>query len=349
MEYRKLGKSGLEVSVVAYGDGMAQDDEETQKKTNEIINKCFEVGINFFDTAEAYGLGQHETLLGRALKQSGKRREDYVVSTKVFTGEPSNPNGVGTSRKRIVEALNASLKRLQLEYVDIVFSHNYDEDMPLEEAVFGFAQVVKEGKALYWATSNWSADQIIDAISIANKYGLPAPVADQGQYNLLCRKDIEKNFTYLFDNFGYGATVYAPVAGGLLTNRFIEKVDKESTRFAAPIISKLFNYEDFFSPEKEEESRKKWAQLLEIAKELGTDNLSVFATAWVIKNKDVSSTIIGFTKPQYIDDAVTAVSISKKITKEIEEKINGVLDNRPDLGLNWKTRQPRIDRRLSQY
>ena len=349
MEYRKLGKSGLEVSVIAYGDMGAQDNEENQKKTNEIVNKCFEVGINYFDTAEGYGNGQHELLLGRALKQCGKKREDYVVSTKIFLGtDKKTPNAQGNARKHLIEGLNASLKRLQLDYVDIVFSHRHDDDVPVEEVVFAFAQIIKEGKAFYWATSEWTPDQIIEAMWVADKYGLPAPVAEQNQYNLLHRQNQEVTLGYLFDKFGYGTTIWSPAAGGLLTNKYAEDVDITGSRFQIPLVAKMRHYNEYFGPEIAKESQKKWKELLQVAKEFGTDNLSVLALAWCIRNKEVSTVIGGLSKIQYVEDAVKALEISKKFTKETEERINKLFPA-PNGGLNWKTRQPVADRRLAQY
>ena len=349
MEYRKLGNTGLEVSVIAYGDMIARDDEETQKKTNEIVNKCFEVGINYFDTAESYGNGQHEILLGRALKQCGKKREDYVVSTKIFFGtDRKTPNCQGNTRKHLIEGLNASLKRLQLDYVDVVFAHRHDEDVPIEETVLGFAQLIKDGKAFYWGTSEWTAAQIIEAMWVADKFGVPGPVAGQNQYNLLHRKDQEATYGYLFDKFGYGTTIWSPVAGGLLTNKFTEDIDLKGTRFEIPIFAKAWNFYDYFTPERAKESQKKWKELLEIAKELGTDNLSILAIAWCVKNKEVSTVIAGLAKIQYVEDAVTAVAIAKKFTKETEERINKLFPA-PDAGFNWKTRQMNTNRRLLSY
>ena len=349
MEYRKLGKSGLEVSVIAYGDWLAKDTEENQKKTNEIVNKCFEVGINYFDTAESYGCGQHEILLGRALKQSGKKREDYVVSTKIFFGTDwTTQNAQGNARKHLIEGLNASLKRLQLDYVDIVFSHRHDDDVPVEEVVFAFAQLVKEGKAFYWGTSEWTPDQIIEAMWIADKYGLPGPVAEQNQYNILNRKEQEVSYGYLFDKFGYGATVWSPVSAGILTNKYTGDVDIKGTVFESPVFAKQWHYSYYFAPERVKESQQKWKDLIEIAKEFGTDNLSVFAFAWCLRNKDVSTVIGGLSKVQYVEDAVKALEISKKFTKETEEKVNKLFPA-PDGGFNWKTRVINTNRRLAQY
>lgn len=351
MEYRKLGRSGLEVSRVAYGDMLAEDNEENQKRTNETINKCFELGINYFDTAEAYGGGQHETLLGRALKQCGRKREDYVVSTKMFFGNKNDPNGVGLSRKHIIEGVNASLKRLQLDYVDIVFCHRPDFDAPIEEICATFAQLIKEGKTFYWATSMWPPELIIDAMGVCDKYGYPAPIAEQCKYHMLARRYMEKDYTYLFDKFGYGTTTYSPVARGLLTRKFIDNPDPTGTCFASdnPTRVKYFHFMEWFSPEKYESTKKKWAQLEKIAEELGAGSLSVLAMAWVLKNSDVSTMIAGMSKPQYVEDAVKAVGISKKITKEIEEQIDAILENRIERGLNAKTWKPVPPRRLEEY
>jgi len=350
MEYRKLGKSGLEVSVVSYGDMRAEDNEENQKKTNEIINKCFEVGINYFDTAELYGNGQHELLLGRALKQSGKKREDYVVSTKIFFGtNPTDPNGRGLSRKHIMEGLDESLKRLQLDYVDIVFCHRHDPETPVEEFVLAFAQIIKVGKAFYWATSEWTPEQIIEAKMVADRFGVPGPIAEQNQYHMLHRKMHEKQYTYLFDKIGYGTTVWSPICGGLLSNRFLENPSAKGTRFESPLLAKFQYYNDYFGGENATEGQKKWAQLLEVAKELGGDSISVLAYAWCIRNKDVSTVIAGLSKIEYVDDVVKAVAMSKKFTKEIEEKIDAILGNRPETDRDWKTQKPVPPRRLSQY
>jgi len=291
-------------------------------------------------------MDQHEILLGRALKQCGKKREDYVVSTKLFFSDATNPNGFGISRKRVIEGINASLERLQLDYVDIVFAQSPDDNTPLEESVLAFAQIVKEGKALYWGTSSWSPDRIIEAMSIADKYGVPGPVADQCQYNLLNRDYMEKKYTYLFDKFGYGATTWSPVAGGLLTNKYFGDVDLSKTRFRFPPIMKIYSYDKYFYPEVKEASQKKWEQLAEIGKELGTDSLSVLAIAWTLKNKNNSTSIVGMKKVEYVEDAFKAVAIAKKITSEVEERIEAIMGNRPDLGMDWKTRKPHPNRRL---
>jgi voltage-dependent potassium channel beta subunit len=351
MEYRKLGPTGLKVSVIGYGAYMlAGHFKDPEQETYETVKRAIELGINFFDTAEAYDFGKSEITLGQAFKKLGVNRSDIVVSTKLFFGEglfaPAKPNNKGLSRKRIIEGTKDSLKRLQLDYVDVLFAHRYDEETPLEEVCRAFDQVIRDGKVLYWGTSEWSDGDIRSAIEICEKLNLHKPVVEQPQYNMLNRKTLEVDYAKLFDKYGYGTTIWSPLAGGILTGKYLEStaVEGRLSDGKNDWLKDRMGFNKLFGPENIENTRKMFAGLTEIAKELG-GSLAHLAVAWALRNKDVSTALCGFSRVSQIEDNVKAVDMYKKLTPEIDARIEKVLNNRPDAGFNPKTFAPFPSRR----
>lgn len=219
MEYRYLGNSGLKVSVLSFGNWLNSNKQEDYELTRDAIKACYENGVNFFDTAEIYGFGSAEEQMGKAFKELNLKREDLVVSTKLFKiGD--KPNDLFLSRKHIIEGINNSLKRLQLDYVDVVFCHRPDYETPLEETCKALNSVIEQGKAFYWGTSEWPADRIAKAIEICERLNLHKPIVEQCEYSMLVRDNFEKNYRRLFAEYRYGTTIWSPLAGGILAGKY---------------------------------------------------------------------------------------------------------------------------------
>jgi len=282
----------------------------------------------FFDTAEVYANGESEIEMGKALKELGWSRDEYVLSTKVFFGTGrKEPNTRGLSRKHVVEGLKSSLERLQTPYVDIVLAHRPDAATPMKEIVEGFTQVIRNlNLAYYWGTSEWSAVQILEATQIAERYNLIAPIADQPQYNAFHRERFEVEYAPLYDQFQYGTTIWSPLASGLLTGKYNNGIPEDS-RFAT-------NKQFFSNTVKELQTPagqakiEKVKKLTAIAEKLG-GNASQLALAWAAKNPNVSTVILGATKVEQIHDNCKAIQLLDKLTPEIMEEIEGILDNKP--------------------
>ncbi|KAK6854253.1 hypothetical protein PG995_009346 [Apiospora arundinis] len=328
MQFRHLGPTGLKVSVLSLGGWLTYGG--TQK--GEIVKKCLQTawdhGINTFDTAEIYANGESEVEMGTALKELGWPRDEYVLTTKVFFGTGrKEPNTRGLSRKHIVEGLKSSLERLQQPYVDIVFAHRPDYATPMREIVEGFTQVIRNlNLAYYWGTSEWSATQIMEATQIAEKYNLIAPVVEQPQYNAFHRERFEVEYKPLFQQFQYGTTIWSPLASGLLTGKYNDGIPDDS-RFAT---NKQF-FEDTIKQLQSPEGKakiEKVRKLTSIAEKLG-GNASQLALAWCIKNPNVSTVILGATKVEQIEDNCKSLQLSEKLTPELMEEIEKILDNKP--------------------
>lgn len=328
MQFRHLGPTGLKVSVLSLGGWLTYGG--TQK--GEIVKKCLEAawshGINTFDTAEVYANGESEVEMGQALKELDWPRDEYVLTTKVFFGTGrKEPNTRGLSRKHVVEGLKSSLERLQQPYVDVVFAHRPDYATPMKEIVEGFTQVIRNlNLAYYWGTSEWSATQITEATHIAERYNLIAPVVEQPQYNAFHRERFEVEYAPLFKQFEYGTTIWSPLASGLLTGKYNDGI---------PENSRLANHGDFFestikaltSPEGQAKIEKV-KKLTTIAERLGATTASL-ALAWALKNPNVSTVILGATKVEQIEDNVKAVKLLEKLTPDVVEEIEKILDNKP--------------------
>ena len=329
MEYRYLGNSGLRVSVVGFGNWVNNLNYEVNK---ECFKKALENGINFFDTAEGYGFGKGELSFGKAIKELNIPREKIVVSTKLFKiGD--DPNDGFLSRKHICEAIKNSLKRLQLEYVDVVFCHRYDCGTPLEETCKAINWVIEQGYADYWGTSEWTASQIMEAYSICDKLGLIRPIVEQCQYNMLFRESMEDNYRDLFKKYKMGTTIWSPLYSGILTGKYIDEIPEDSR-------AKLKNdgaYSAFgYYMKNKKEIDDKLIQLKTIAEKYGC-NLATLAIAWCIANPDVSVCLLGASKPSQLDDTIKAIEVYKQIDKDTWIEIEKILDNTPKGEINFLT------------
>lgn len=346
MPYRFLGRTGIQVSAIGYGNMVFNKvTEENIDNCYKCITKVFEKGVNFFDTAEIYGEGNAEIVLGKCLKKAGWPRKDYVLSTKIYRCG-NGPNDAFLSRKHIIEGLNASLARLQVDYVDIVFAHRHDSETPIEEICRAFDWVIRQGKAFYWGTSIWTAEQIMEAFECCDRLGLIKPVADQVGYNLLNRANVEGHYVPLFEKYGHGTTIYSPLAGGYLTGKYNDGNIPEDTRyspgkFSAAVIESL---NAMYVGKDKELFLKRLRGLGEIAKEMKCTQAQL-ALAWCLVNKDVSTAVIGSTKPHQLDDSLGALELMKKWTPELEKKIEEVMQNKPEPQTNFRTWQPFPDRR----
>lgn len=291
------------------------------------MQAAWDHGINFFDTAEVYANGECELEMGQALKELAWPRDEYVLSTKVFFGTGrKEPNTRGLSRKHVVEGLKSSLARLEQPYVDIVLAHRPDVGTPMKEIVEGFTQVIRNlNLAYYWGTSEWSAVQIMEATQIAEKYNLIAPIAEQPQYNAFHRERFEVEYAPIFEQFQYGTTIWSPLASGLLTGKYNDGIP-EGSRFANHDM-----FSDTIKSLQTDEGKakiEKVRKLTGIAERLG-GNATQLALAWAAKNPNVSTVILGATKVSQIEDNCKAVQLMEKITPEIMEEIEKILDNKP--------------------
>ena len=319
MEYRYLGNSGLRVSVLSFGV-MLHDNVSNLK---EILKICLQNGVNFFDTAEFYGVGVAEKTFGQALKELNVPREKIIVSIKIFKNG-SDPNDGGEGRKHIIEGVKKSLKNLQLDYADIVFAHRYDRNTPIEETVRAMNYLIEKGLAFYWATSEWSPDQIERAFNIAKERNLIPPICDQDHYNLLCRGKIDNEYRDLFRFRKYGITAWSPLEGGILTGKYMENKIPEGSR-----ISKGKGRLPAIWQSKKADWEPKLPKLQKLAQEKLNCSLAQLSIAWAIRNNDISTAILGAMNPEQITENLKALDVSKKMTKEILEEIETIMKNAP--------------------
>jgi voltage-dependent potassium channel beta subunit len=330
MVYRYLGNSGLRVSILAWGNWVnVKNDEDITTKT---LKLAIEKGINYFDTAEAYGFGEGETSLGQALKAINHRRENLVISTKIFRAGYGE-NDFFLSRKHIVEGLNNSLKRLGLDYVDVVFAHRYDPYTPMEEICRAFDWVINQGKAFYWGTSEWEASQIMEAHMVCEKHNLIKPIVEQCQYNMIYRDHIEQDYVHLFKKIKLGTTIWSPLFSGVLTGKYIDEIPKD-TRFDKFAQSARMHYEKYLKDKTNVDNKLK--QLKVVAERIGT-TLPILAIAWIIKNPDVTTCILGTSKVEQLEENLKALDVLPLITNEVEDEIEKILENAPLGEMDWLT------------
>ncbi|KAF5649374.1 potassium channel beta subunit [Fusarium sp. NRRL 52700] len=328
MLFRHLGPTGLKVSVFSLGGWLTYGGTQKGDIVKQILQKAWDHGVNTFDTAEVYANGESEVEMGRALKELGWPRDEYVLTTKVFFGTGrKEPNTRGLSRKHVVEGLKSSLKRLEQPYVDVVFAHRPDYATPMKEIVEGFTQVIRNlNLAYYWGTSEWTAAQITEATHIAERYNLIAPVVEQPQYNAFHRERFEVEYAPLFNQFEYGTTIWSPLASGLLTGKYNNGIPEDS-RFAT---NKAFfeNTVNELQSEAGKAKIEKVKKLSEVAERLG-GNVAQLSLAWALKNPNVSTVILGATKVEQLEDNFKALDIYKKIDDKVLEEIEKILDNKP--------------------
>lgn len=313
MEYRHLGKAGVKVSELSLGAWVTYGRQFGVEQAKEIMAAAFDAGVNFFDNAEAYAAGEAEDIMGHALKALGWARKDYLVSTKIFWGG-EGPNDQGLSYKHIIEGVNAALKRLQVDYVDFVFAHRPDRETPIEETVFAFNQVIREGKAFYWGTSEWSAAEIMRAVDFAHRNSLRPPSMEQVEYNIFHRARFEKEYAPLFKELGYGTTTFSPLYGGLLTGKYNQGQIPEGSRA---------DMDDFGWMKRRVQDESKLAvarKLAQVADDLGV-TMAQMSLAWLLKQPHVSTVITGASNLSQLEENMKAVAVKDQLTDDVLERI----------------------------
>lgn len=323
MHYRHLGSSGLRVSALSYGAWVTFGDQVGEDVAAKCMKEAYEAGVNFFDNAEAYAHGKAEKMMGKLIKKVGWKRSDLVVSTKIFWGG-RGPNDQGLSYKHIVEGTNAALSRLKMDYVDLIFCHRPDVHTPIEETVRAMSHVIDQGKAFYWGTSEWRDDQIRQAHAIARREHLVPPTMEQPEYNMFHRDRVEREYAPLYEEYGIGTTIWSPLAGGVLTGKYADGIPK-GTRMALKGYQWLRDELEGPEGQRRVETVKKLAP---VAEEIDC-TLAQLALAWCLKNPHVSTVITGASRPEQVVENMGALKVVKKLTPEVMEQIEGILQNKP--------------------
>ena len=315
MEYRNLGRSGLKVSALSFGSWVTFNTQLDTGLASECLSAARDAGVNFFDNAEGYAAGESERIMGQAFAQLGWERHSYVVSTKLFWGLHDEVNMKNTlNRKYLMQAIDGSLERFGLDFVDLVFCHRPDPHTPIEETVWAMSDMVSQGKALYWGTSEWSAAEIMAAYAIADKHHLHKPLMDQPQYNLFWRDRVEKEYARLYSEIGLGLTTWSPLSSGLLTGKYLDGIP-EGSRATLP------GYEWLKHTLTDETKNAKVREMQQIADELGI-TLSQLAIAWCVKNPNVSTVITGASTPEQVVENMSAMDAVPLLTKEICDRLD---------------------------
>ena len=325
MEYRRLGNSGLQVSMLSFGSWLTFGSQIAEKMAEDCMKIAYDGGINFFDNAEYYANGQSEIVMGNVLKKMGWSRDTFVVSSKVFWGG-SLPNQKGLSRKHIVEACHAALKRLQVEYLDLYYCHRPDYETPIEETVRAMSDLIAQGKVLYWGTSEWSAQEIQAAYGIARQYNLVPPIVEQPQYNMFHRKKMEIEYRRIFKDMGIGTTIWSPLASGLLTGKYNDGIAPKDSRAELEGMEWL---KDLLVGESAKPKVEKVKKMTVLAGDLGI-TMPQLAIAWCLKNPNVSSAILGASKISQIESNLKTVDALPKLADDVMEELELILDNKPN-------------------
>ena len=326
MEYRRLGRSGLQLSVLSFGSWVSFSKQINDKVADELMGIAYDNGINFFDNAEVYALGESEKMMGRVLKKKKWDRTSYTISSKVFwgwRGKGNKPNQTGLSRKHVIEACDEALQRLQVDYLDLFFCHRPDKQTPIEETVWAMNHLIQQGKIMYWGTSEWSGVEIMEAHRVAQEYKLIGPTMEQPQYNLFERDKVEKEFLEIYKNVGLGTTIWSPLASGLLSGKYNDGIPKGS-RFA------LEGFDWLKERWVMDDKVKKVKKLSDLATKLGVSTASL-SIAWSIKNPNVSTAILGATKKAQLLDNLKALDVMKLLTLDVMEKIESIMKTKPVL------------------
>jgi len=327
VEYRRLGKSGLKVSVLSLGSWVTFKNQANVALAADMMAAAYEAGVNFFDNAEIYAHGQSEVIMGKALQKLGWRRDSYLVSSKVRWGAVPNPrpSQFGLSRKHIYEACHQAMARLQVDYLDLYFCHRPDPEVPMEEVVRAMTELVQQGKVFYWGTSEWSAQQLMEAHSVARQYNLIPPTMEQPQYNMFARERVEVEYGRLYEAIGLGTTTYSPLASGLLTGKYNDGIPDDAR-------VNVSGYEWLKEGLESEEGKirlQKVRELTAVAEELET-TMAQLALAWCVKNPHVSTVITGASRVSQVEENMKALAVAPRLTDEILEKIETILDNKPE-------------------
>jgi len=326
MEYRRLGKSGLQLSELSLGSWLTFGKQIGNNIAEDLMKLAYDNGVNFFDNAEIYARGESEIVMGKILKKMKWDRDSYVVSSKVFFGyrgtENTKPNQNGLSRKHVFEACHQALERLQVDYLDLFFCHRPDKNTPIEETVWSMHNLITQGKILYWGTSEWSAQEIMEAHMVAKQYNLIGPTMEQPQYNMLHRQKVEVEFSQMYKTIGLGTTIWSPLASGVLTGKYNQKSQPKDTRLVMEGMDWL---KDSVVTK---ENLDKVAQLEKIAKKLGL-SLPVLAITWCLKNENVSTVMLGASKLSQLEENFKAIEAKTKLTPEVMDEIEKALNNKP--------------------
>ncbi len=327
MQYRRLGTSGLQVSVLSFGAWVTFGNQMGVDSALETMAAAYDAGVNFFDNAEVYAFGEAETIMGAALQKAGWPRDSYIVSSKVMFGAVRDPKPTqrGLSRKHVFEACHQALQRLQVDYLDLYFCHRPDPETPIEETVNAMTELIRQGKVLYWGTSEWSAQQLMEATSVARQYNLIPPTMEQPQYNMFHRERFEVEYGRLYQQIGLGTTIWSPLASGVLTGKYNDGVPDES-RINLPGYEWL---KEMFESERGQQRLAKVRELTTVADELGT-TMARLAIAWCLKNPNVSTVITGASRVEQVVDNMQAIDVVDLLTDDVMETIEGILDNKPE-------------------
>ena len=326
MEYRRMGRTGLQLSLLSFGSWVSFHKQIDDSLADELMGFAYDNGINFFDNAEVYAHGESEKMMGRVLKMKSWDRTSYVVSSKVFWGwhgKANKPNQSGLSRKHVVEACDEALQRLQVDYLDLYYCHRPDKNTPIEEVVWTMHNLILQGKILYWGTSEWSGVEIMEAHRVAHQYGLIGPTVEQPQYNLFERSKMENEFLMVFNTVGMGTTTWSPLASGLLTGKYLTGIPADS-RLA---ISGFDWLRDRWM---KEDILKRIKALGGLADELGI-SLAELSIAWCTLNPNVTSVILGATRRSQLEQNLGALQAREKLTPEVVQRIEEIVQTKPVL------------------
>ncbi|MCC5920842.1 MAG: aldo/keto reductase [Cyclobacteriaceae bacterium] len=325
MEYKRLGKSGLQLSRLSFGSWLTFGKQIGNNIAEDLMKMAYDSGVNFFDNAEIYARGKSEEVMGDILKKMGWRRDSYALSSKVFFGLGGDlgPTQKGLNRKHVTEACHQALERLNTDYLDLFFCHRPDKETPIEETVWTMHNLIQQGKILYWGTSEWSAQEIMEAHMVAKQYNLIGPTMEQPQYNMLARDRVEKEYSQIYKTVGLGTTIWSPLASGLLTGKYNEGMPKD-TRL------NIDGMEWLKDATLREESIEKVRKLTSLANDLGM-SMACLAINWCLKNDNVSTVILGASKLSQLEENLKATEFTDRLTSGIMEEIEKILDNRPEM------------------
>lgn len=324
MEYRRMGKTGLQLSVLSFGSWVSFHKQIDDSMADELMGIAYDNGVNFFDNAEVYALGESENMMGRVLKKKNWDRTSYTISSKAFfgwRGKQNKPNQTGLSRKHLTEACEEALKRMQLDYLDLFFCHRPDKGTPIEETVWTMHNLIQQGKILYWGTSEWSGVEIMEAHRVAHQYGLIGPSVEQPQYNLLERNKVENEFLMIFKTVGMGTTIWSPLASGLLSGKYNEGIPADS-RFG------LTGFDWLRDRWIKESLLTRVKQLTELSNELGI-SMAAMSIAWCIRNPNVTTAILGATKKEQLLENLKALDALPKLDEAVMLRIEEIVQTKP--------------------
>ncbi len=329
MQYRRLGKSGLKVSALSFGSWVTYNNQVDDSQSVEMMKTAYDHGVNFFDNAEVYAHGESENIMGRSLQKLGWGRDTYCVSSKVFWGG-GKPTQRGLNRKHVFDACHAAMKRLRVDYLDLYFCHRPDIHTPIEETVRAMGDLVRQGKVMYWGTSEWSAAEIAEARGVARGLGLAPPTMEQPEYSLLHREKVEGEYLSLYEGDGLGTTIWSPLSSGILTGKYRDGIPEDS-RMNLP------GFEWLRALVTTDEGKRKIAvaaELATVADDLGV-SLAKLSLAWCLKNPHVSTVILGASRPAQLEENLTALDVVPLLSDDVMSRVETIVGNKPAPPRDW--------------